>query len=87
MALQTLVYFLIIMIDGEKLNASEDPRWNADSDWAYNNADLGDFRSSFRNSSSQSIFGRFYSYPVKKYDFLKMVPQNVQKTSAIQLWC
>ena len=47
--------------DRGEINASEDPRWS-DSDWAYNNADLGAFKSSFRNSSSQSIFGRFYSY-------------------------
>ena len=51
--------------DRGEINASEDPRWS-DSDWAYNNADLGAFKSSFRNSSSQSIFGRFYSYPAKK---------------------
>ena len=47
--------------DRGEINASEDPRWS-DSDWAYNNADVGAFKSSFRNSSNQGTFGQFYSY-------------------------
>ena len=44
--------------DRGEINANEDPRW-ADGDWAYNNLDLDPFTASFRNSSSQSIYGRF----------------------------
>ena len=46
--------------DRGELNANEDPRWS-DDDWAYNNVDLGPFKSEFRNSSIQSIWGRFYA--------------------------
>ena len=44
--------------DRGEINANEDPRW-ADGDWAYNNLDLDPFTASFRNSSTQSIYGRF----------------------------
>ena len=44
--------------DRGEINANEDPRW-ADRDWAYKNLDLGPFQGSFRNSSNQSIYGRF----------------------------
>ena len=46
--------------DRGEINANEDPRW-ADRDWAYKNLDLGPFQGSFRNSSNQSIFGKFYT--------------------------
>ena len=72
--------------DRGEINANEDPRW-ADKDWAYNNLDLGPFQGSFRNSSIQSIFGKFYTYGTKKkaWSFYPVGAAKCNEKSAIDL--
>ena len=72
--------------DRGEINANEDPRW-ADGDWAYKNLDLGPFQGSFRNSSNQGIFGKFYTYGTKKkaWSFYPAGAGKCNQSSAIDL--
>ena len=72
--------------DRGEINANEDPRW-ADGDWAYKNLDLGPFQGSFRNSSNQGIFGKFYTYGTKKkaWSFYPTGAGKCNQSSAIDL--
>ena len=72
--------------DRGEINASEDPRWS-DSDWAYKNLDLGAFQGSFRNSSNQGIYGKFYSYGTAKKGWSHFTKGSsaCNKSSAVSL--